>query len=140
MARIKLNMPENTLFSTKLKVRISDVNYGGHLGNDSLISLIHDARVEFLKSYGWSEISLAGVSLIQSELSVNYKGEAFQGDILEFHVAIGDISNKGFELYFEAKNETGGLICIAKTGLLCYDYESKKIVNLPDIVKEKWSK
>jgi acyl-CoA thioesterase FadM len=139
MARIKLNMPEKIIFSTKIKVRISDVNYGGHLGNDSLISLIHDARVEFLKSFGWSEIDLAGVSLIQSELAGNYKGEAFQGDILNFEIAVGDISNKGFELYFQAKNETGDLICIAKTGLLCFDYQAKKIVNLPEVVKEKWS-
>ena len=51
MARIKLDLPERFPFSTELRVRITDVNYGGHMGNDSLLGLLHEARVRFLEHY-----------------------------------------------------------------------------------------
>ena len=51
MERIKLNLPEQFLFSTNIAVRITDINYGGHVGNDSFLSLIHEARQQFLNHY-----------------------------------------------------------------------------------------
>ena len=39
MARIRLSMPEKFIFTTELPVRITDLNYGGHVGNDVFLSL-----------------------------------------------------------------------------------------------------
>ena len=58
MARIKLEVPENIHFKTKITLRVSDMNYGGHLGNDAVLSLAHEARVQFLKQFGYSEMDL----------------------------------------------------------------------------------
>ena len=33
MGRVKLELPETFSFSTELTVRVTDLNYGGHLGN-----------------------------------------------------------------------------------------------------------
>ena len=49
MPRVIVELPKKFIFSTDIAVRISDINYGGHLGHDSIISLIHEARVRFLK-------------------------------------------------------------------------------------------
>ena len=46
MARIKLLMPEQKIFSTDIAVRITDINYGNHVGNDAFVRLIHEARVQ----------------------------------------------------------------------------------------------
>ncbi len=45
------------LFSATLEVRISDINYGNHLGHDSLVSLLHEARVRFLRHLGYTELN-----------------------------------------------------------------------------------
>ena len=58
MARIKLDLPGRFPFSTELRVRITDVNYGGHMGNDALLGLLHEARVQFLAHYGLSELDI----------------------------------------------------------------------------------
>ena len=67
MGRVKLDMPKEFLFSTEMPVRISDVNYGGHLGNDSVMSMAHETRVRFLAEHGYSELDVCGAGMIQSE-------------------------------------------------------------------------
>ncbi len=59
MERIKIQLPEKFSFSTTIKIRITDLNYGGHVGNDVFLSLIHEARQQFLIAHGYSELSFA---------------------------------------------------------------------------------
>jgi acyl-CoA thioester hydrolase len=47
MARVAIDLPEQFPFSAGIAVRISDINYGGHIGYDAIISLIHEARMRF---------------------------------------------------------------------------------------------
>ena len=45
MARLKLEFPEDQYcYSSQLTVRTTDINAGNHLGNDSMISMISEAR------------------------------------------------------------------------------------------------
>ena len=46
MARIKLEMPEQFMGSFQVPVRITDINYGNHLGNDAFVSILHEARMQ----------------------------------------------------------------------------------------------
>ena len=80
MARIKLELPETYTFSTLLPIRITDLNYGGHVGNDTVVSLLHEARMQYLSHYGYSELDLGGISLIMGDLAIEYKGEVFYGN------------------------------------------------------------
>ena len=135
MARIKITVPEKIIAKVNLQVRITDINYGNHLGNDSLVSLLHEARAKWLSSLGYSEFDLEGVSLIMNELVVNYHSESFYADELEISIAMGEISRVAFELYYivEAiRNGEKTLIAKAKTGMVCYDYENKKTVSVPE--------
>ena len=49
MPRVKVALPATFPFRTEIPVRITDLNYGGHLGNDALLGLLHEARVHFLR-------------------------------------------------------------------------------------------
>ena len=55
MARIRIELPGTFKFSANIPVRITDLNYGGHVGNDTILSIIHEARAQFLKNYDYSE-------------------------------------------------------------------------------------
>ena len=138
MARIKIELPEQFTFSTKIPIRITDLNYGGHVGNDTVLSLIHEARVQFLKSFGYDELKLDGVSLIMSDAAIEFKAELFYGDVITVFAAVNNFSRVGFDLCYKLMNgET--LVATAKTGMICYNYESKKVVSIPGKVKEKLS-
>ena len=92
MARVKLTLPEHFPFVTTIPVRITDLNYGAHVGNDTILSLIHEARVQYLQSLGYSEFDFAGVSLIMGDVAIEFKAELFYGDALKAYVAASDFS------------------------------------------------
>ncbi len=53
MARIEVQLPEKFIFSTELAVRVTDLNYGNHVGNDSTLGLMHEARLQFYRKLGF---------------------------------------------------------------------------------------
>ena len=95
MERIKTNLPDNFKFSTTLKIRITDLNYGGHVGNDSFLTLIHEARQQFLSSFGYSELKLENTSLIMLDAAIEFKKELNYGDEIKISIdGIGTLVNE----------------------------------------------
>jgi acyl-CoA thioesterase FadM len=141
MARIKLAMPEEFRFVTELEVRIGDINYGNHLGHDALISLLHEARVRFLASFGWTELNCGGKGLILNDLAVVYKSDSFYGDQLKIKVEPVDIQPAGFDLCYRVEQALNGtLIAEAKTGMIAFDYSLRKVSVLPESVSKAYLK
>ncbi len=136
MPRIRLIPLDQYPFSTKITVRVTDLNYGGHLGNDSLLSLIHEARVAFLARNDFSEFDCGGVSLTMGDAAIIYQGEAYAGDELNIEVAAGEPSKCGFRLFYRlTRSNDGQKIALAETGMVCFDYKAKKIMPLPKVVE-----
>ena len=107
MPKTKLVMPERFHFTVEIPVRITDLNYGGHVGNDSILSLIHEIRVQFLVHHGYQEFNLAGVGIILSDVAIEFKSELFYGDIILASVAAAEFSRVGFELYYKLEKRFG---------------------------------
>ena len=138
MPRIKIEIPEKFLFKAEISVRISDINYGGHLGNDSLLSIIHEARVRFLKHFGYSEKDVEGIGIIMNDAAIQYKAESFYGDELLIEVGVIDFSKIGCDIVYRITNSDNKKeIALAKTGIVFFDYENKKVAPLPEKFKLK---
>jgi acyl-CoA thioesterase FadM len=138
MARLSLQLPKKILTTVSIPVRITDINYGNHVGNNSIVEIIHEARVQFLQQNGFTELDIAGTSLIMSELQVEYKNESFYPDLLHIDIYCGEISKVSFELYykiFTKRHQQDILIALAKTGMVCYDYNIRKIRHVPEELK-----
>ncbi|MCS3800197.1 acyl-CoA thioesterase [Niastella sp. OAS944] len=140
MARIKVELPEQFAFSTTIPVRITDLNYGKHVGNDTILSMIHEARVQYLRKLGYGELDLAGVGVIMSDVGIEFKSELFYGDEVLVSVAAGDLSKISFDLYYKLEklaDDKTILVAVAKTGMVCYDYSKKKVAAIPEEVAVK---
>jgi YbgC/YbaW family acyl-CoA thioester hydrolase len=135
MARIKLTVPDHFVFSTNIKIRISDINYGGHVGNDTILSLIHEARVLFLKEYQLSELKFGDVSLIMSNVIIEFKKELFYDDSIQIKIAVTELTRVGFELFYLIMKDDETIVALASTGMICYDYNAKKIAGFPAGIK-----
>jgi acyl-CoA thioester hydrolase len=135
MARVKIETPDCFHFETSLPVRITDLNYGGHIGNDSFLSILHEARMQFLKHFGYSEKNIEGNSLIMADSAIIYKSEGFYGDNLTIKIAVTEFSNFGFDLVYEITKAPEKLVVKAKTGMVFFDYNSKKIAAVPENFK-----
>ncbi len=146
MARIKIEIPNNKLHQLKIQVRITDINYGNHLGNDSMVSILHEARVDWLTHTGYTELNInpadtsEKIGLIMNELIVNYSNESFYGDDLSILLSVGEITQVGFELYYTIETERKDekiIVAKAKTGMVCYDYSKRKVAEIPSEFKNK---
>jgi acyl-CoA thioester hydrolase len=142
MARIKIDLPASFSFSTSFPVRITDLNYGSHVGNDTVLSFIHEARVRFLQSHGYSELDLEGVSLIMADAALIFKNEIYYGDELMISIQAVEFSRVGFDLIYKMDKKSAdqsSVVALAKTAMICFDYNLKKVVSLPEaaIIKLK---
>lgn len=139
MARIKITLPDQFKFSTEIPVRITDVNYGGHVGNDAMLGIIHEARMKFFNHHDFSEMNLGGAGVIMADVAIEFKHEAFYGDSIIASVVANEFSRIGFDLFYKLETQKNGkliTIAIAKTGMICYDYQLKKIIAVPQKVLE----
>jgi acyl-CoA thioester hydrolase len=135
MSRIKIDSPDKFSFSTLIPVRITDINYGGHAGNDAILSLIHEARMQYLKKYGYGELDFAGIGLIMRDVGIEFKEELFYGDTVIASVTALNFSNAGFDIYYKLEKKVDEVlktIALAKTGMIGYDYARKKIAAIPE--------
>jgi acyl-CoA thioester hydrolase len=143
MPKLSLEIPAAFHFETSIPVRITDINYGGHLGNDAFLSIVHEARMQFLKRNGLSELDFAGIGLIMRDAGIEFRDELFYGDIVIASVTATEFSRASFEIYYKLEKETEGkriLVALAKTGMIGYDYSRKKIAALPEEAVNKLRK
>ncbi len=134
MARIEIQLPEKFIFHSEIGVRVSDLNYGNHVGNDSILTLMQEARTLFYRSMGFeSEVKLEGsIGQIVSDAAIVYKAESFLGDTLKVEIAVGDLNKYGFDLYYKITNKaTGKEVAQGKKGIVCFDYSKRKMASIP---------
>ena len=139
MARLKIALPDKCIFSTKIPIRIGDINRGGHLGHDSGLVISAEARERFLQSLGFSNDGTGEVGLIMADVSVMYLRQGRYGQTLKVEIAITDLIPKWFDIVHKVTDaETGLELARAKTGLLFYDYHQQRIIPIPQDFREKF--
>jgi 4-hydroxybenzoyl-CoA thioesterase len=136
MPRIRLQLPATLPFTTVMSVRVTDVNYGGHLGNDAVLGLAHEARIRFLASLGFRETDVGGTGIIMTDAVVIYRSEAFLGDRLEIGVGVGEVDGHACEIYYRIANAaTRAEVARVRTGLAFYDYGARRIAATPEVFR-----
>ena len=132
MPKIKLKKQDNYEFEYKTTLQVTDINYGGHLGNDALVGITHEARVNLLRTLGFSELDLGDgkTGIIMADLAVNYLGEGFMFDEITVYSHIDEISSVSYRIFHHiASNEK--TIALAETGIIAFDYNERRIVEIP---------
>ncbi|HBS42415.1 MAG TPA: thioesterase [Oceanospirillales bacterium] len=134
MARVRLDLPDAFTFETTMTVRVSDINYGNHLGNDRMVSMLHEARLRFLLKHQFSELNIGGIGILVSDLVVNFTAEAFVAEKLIFRVGVTDFNKYGCDFIYQVVSEDGEkVIAKAKTGIVFFDYDERKIARIPQV-------
>lgn len=127
---------EKKIFSTEIDVHISYINYGDHLGNDSFISIIHEARIRFLNSLGCTERNIEGKGIIQKNLYVDYLKQVYHGDALTVVIGIKELNKASIKLTYNLYNKESEHVLFAETLIVFFDYNKNKIVKTPDLISE----
>lgn len=133
MNRVRIKLPESFRFTTEIPIRITDLNYGAHLGHDAILPITHEARVRFLNSLGYSELDIEGISYLMADAAIVYKSEGFYGQTLKIDIAVSDFTRNGCDfIYLITDRDTQIEVARVKTGMVFFDNKMKKIVAVPE--------
>lgn len=131
MPRVRVELPDEWPFSTEIDIGVGMINYGGHLGNDSFFTLLHEARLRYLKSLGYTELDVEGLGLIVVDAAIEYKAECRHGELLRVAVAPADPRPRGCDLCYLVTKADGTVAARAKTGVLFFDYGTRHVAAMP---------
>jgi acyl-CoA thioesterase FadM len=142
MARLQLDFPEDQFYySTPLTVRVTDINAANHLGNDSMISMISEARARFLFEFGVAETERDGTGIIVTDLATTYRAEAHARDQLLFEVGVMDFNKYGGDITFRiTRPRDKKLIAMAKSGFVFFNYKTSQVVAMPEDFRNKFDR
>ena len=135
--KIKLKLPKKFHFETNLKIRVSDLNYGAHLGNDSILSLVHEARVRFFSEFNVTERHFFNVGLIMADSAVIYKSQGFLNENISIQISVTEFRSHGFKLFYLLKKIDSNIdLAHVQTSMVCFDYLKNKILPIPEKFKD----
>lgn len=131
--RVKVELNGTSIFTTTIPLLVGHMNYGNHMGNDSVLGLAHEARIRWLESLAASELDCMGASLIMNDAMIEYRGEGFRGEEVVIDIYPGELHRYGFDLFYDM-NVAEKSLARVKSGLMFFDYQTRKVTNAP----EKW--
>ena len=105
------------MFGIDYKVIVSDINYGGHMGNERALIIFQQCRMDWLNSLGFDEINI--------------------GENLKCFVKNIDFSKTAFDTFYEVLNENDEIVLKGSTKHMAFDYERKRPSRLPKEFLEK---
>ncbi len=134
---MKIKLPKHWQFSHEIEVRVTDLNYGNHLANQQFLAFAQEARLKFFKKFGYSELNFGGVSLIQADAAITFKGEGHLADSIKIEVSAVQSGGSSFNVFYKFWNNTTNLLMAQiRTALVCYNYETGKPVPMPkEVIK-----
>ncbi|WP_435960758.1 acyl-CoA thioesterase [Immundisolibacter sp.] len=130
VSRAGLGLPRQFDWGTELPVQARDINYGGHLGHDAAVSLLHEARRRWLARAGYDEADAGGAGLIMLELEVHYTAEAFWADRLRVAMAVTGLGAVRCEFRYRV-SRAGQEVLIARTRMGFFDYKARRLARRP---------
>ncbi|MBI9093165.1 MAG: thioesterase family protein [Desulfobacterium sp.] len=139
MARVEIKMIDRFLFETELIIKKADINIANHVGNDTFVSLMQEARIRFFKHLGYMDLDIEGRGIIISDLAVVYKSQSYLGDRLKVELGVGDFNKYGCDIFYQLTNsETSALVIQAKNGIVFFDYAKNRVSTIPEKFKSRF--
>ena len=138
MTRLHVAVPEEFLFRMERTVGLSDINYAKHLDSVSMVKILHEARLQFLASLGFTEANVYGLGLVVTDLSVDYIAESFANDRLTIDVGVSKFTRHGFDIGIKVSNEAlEAVVCNGNFGLVFFDFDKHHLARVPSGFEEK---
>lgn len=132
MSRVRVDVPEQFLFSMEKSVGISDVNYARHLDSVSMVQFLHEARLQFLASLGFTEGNIFGLGMVVTDMAIDYRSESFANDRLIFDVGVSNFNRYGLDIVVQVTNGAlESVVCQAKIGVVFFDFDKHQISPMP---------
>lgn len=133
MPKINIELPESLPFSTEIPLYLSHMNQAGHLDNALLLSVVSEARDRFFHSIGYKQMDVEGLGVVVADTALQYKSEAFHGEVMLVSMMAADFGRCGFDLIWRLDEvKAGREVARGKTGIVFFDYSARRVAKMPD--------
>ena len=111
----------------RVKIYYHHTDCGGVIYYANYLKFLEEARTEFLAERGVliKQLAEAGVSFVVLRQEIDYKSPAFYADTILINTRLMSISRVKIEFAYEIKNQSGKIICTAKTVMACVNKSLK---------------
>lgn len=123
------------IFTTELLIQVSDINYGGHLGNDRFLTLAQEVRSRFFRSKGWTEKNIAHtpMGIVVTEAHIRFLSEGFLGDRILAKLYVSEKKRCQCTFHYELSViESQKKLSEMSTKVAFFDYEKRKVGKCPE--------
>lgn len=120
-------------FSTTVRVRWSDCDAFGHVNNASYLSYFEEARIDYWKAV-LPDLPFTGMAIVHA--SVDFRGQAYSGDVLAVRVAVTELGRTSFWAAYEVvRGET--VVATGRSAQVMFDYTTQKPSPIPEAFRER---
>lgn len=121
----------------KLVVRSTEIDGNGHVNNAKYLEYLEWARQEWHKSAGMNRqnLDLLGIKLVTVNVNINYKKEAFEGEVLSIETELEKVGRSSFVLVQKMYNQNKEIVVDASTTRVAIEKSSKKSCPIPEELK-----
>jgi acyl-CoA thioesterase FadM len=101
-----------------------------------MVKILHEARLQFLASLGFTEGNIFGLGMVVTDLAVEYRSESFANDMLVIDVGVSGFNRYGFDIGLQVTNSAlETMVCNGKMGVVFFDFDKHQIIDVPSAFK-----
>ena len=120
-------------FSTTIRVRWGDCDAFGHVNNASYLSYFEEARIDYWKAVV-PDVPFTGMAIVHA--SVDFRGQAYPGDVLTIRAAVTELRNTSFWAAYEVLRGDA-VMATGRSAQVFFDYASQKPAPIPEAFRER---
>ncbi len=123
------------MISTRIQLRFSDFDMGGHVHNAAYLRYFESARIgfflsEFGKDWDWKKDGL-----IIKKNTIEYHIPTFIEDEIRVDVSCNHIGSKSFTLTYSVLDGNNNLKAYGESVVVCFDYKTQQTITIPERMK-----
>jgi acyl-CoA thioester hydrolase len=129
--------PDRWTIVAPLKPRFRDTDAMGHINNAVYVTYIEVARQGYWRAFS-REQDYRRVPFILAHVSIDFRSEALVSELLVLAIRCGSIGTKSFSFEYQIREASSGrLVVEASSVQVCYDYEAKRSIPVPDELRQR---
>ena len=118
--------------SHDLHPRFRDTDAMGHINNAVYVTYLEVARQAYWKRLDGSQ-DYRSVPFILAHVTCDFRSEALVSEVLEVGIRCDWIGVKSFAFAYEIREKVSRRLVVEATSVqVCYDYENRRSVSMPD--------
>ncbi|MBI3510807.1 MAG: acyl-CoA thioesterase [Bacteroidetes bacterium] len=125
---------------TPIQIRFKDIDALGHVNNANHFTYFETARIKFFNDLIGEEIDWRKAGMILASTSINYRKPILITDEIFVLTEFVKAGRTSFELAYRIVkkiNEKEVLLADGTSVMVCFSYEMKKAVEIPENWKKK---